>query len=511
MGAVLPIEVLAALALASAACLSAKLNHDAAWCLAAAQRLVAGERMYVDILEVNPPLVFWLLTGPAWLGRALGIPAAPTAYALHVVLLIGATLVAARVLALAPAPERWIRSGVLCAFLFLATAPAIGDLGQRDLMAAILLLPYVLLAGRTAAGLPAPRSVAILCGLLAAVGVALKPYFVLPWLAVELVILFRRGSLRALWRVDSVLVALGQGVYAALVLALAPEYLSRIVPLAAATYGALGVSRLQLLTMWTALGLWLCGLGALAARRMLPGPLPLPATETLLAAALGFWASYVLQGKGFGYHLRPVAVYAPLGLFVVTLGALRLFVQSRGGEPGQRRRAVRVVFVSAVSASVFGLFLAKELHGAYRWLHEGYPPEVLVLVEAAKAAGEGAPIYELSTSEWPAFPAVNLSGARWPYHFNHLWPLPAFYRGASDGAYHAPDAQGEIERTLFETVVADLVATPPRILIVDREPYAMPDHFDLVTYFSASPAFRELLRGYRSAGRVGAFELFEPR
>ncbi|HXZ85194.1 MAG TPA: hypothetical protein VEI82_06865, partial [Myxococcota bacterium] len=354
-----------------------RLNHDTAWCFAAARRLLGGERLYVDILEVNPPLIFWLMAPAAWLGQTLGIPDGPAAYLLHALSLVAATLAAGRVLALEPAPERWIRSSLLCAFVFLVTVPSVHDLGQRDLLAGILLLPYALLAGRVTLARRCPPGVAIACGALGAVGVALKPFFVIPWLAVELVVLWRRRSLRALWRIDAALVVLGQAVYAALVLAVTPAYVWRIVPLASATYGAFNVSRLELVTRWVVPALWLCGLGALVARRrLLPEALALPPVETLLAAALGFFTSYVVQGKGFGYHLLPVLVFAALALLCPALGALRLLAQSRRGDPGLRPRAIRAILACAFSGSLVALFLTREVHTAFVWIRAGYPPEV---------------------------------------------------------------------------------------------------------------------------------------
>jgi hypothetical protein len=45
------------------------LNLDVAWYFVAARRWLDGARLYVDVLEVNPPLVIWLTSVPAWLLR----------------------------------------------------------------------------------------------------------------------------------------------------------------------------------------------------------------------------------------------------------------------------------------------------------------------------------------------------------------------------------------------------------------------------------------------------------
>jgi hypothetical protein len=49
------------------------LNPDVAWYLNSAERVLGGERLYTDILEINPPLIVWLSVPIAWLSRTLAI------------------------------------------------------------------------------------------------------------------------------------------------------------------------------------------------------------------------------------------------------------------------------------------------------------------------------------------------------------------------------------------------------------------------------------------------------
>src|SRR5271163_2273464 len=52
------------------------LDGDVAAILDFAVRMVDGERLYVDLVDVNPPLIFWLNLAPAWIaGRFLLDPA----------------------------------------------------------------------------------------------------------------------------------------------------------------------------------------------------------------------------------------------------------------------------------------------------------------------------------------------------------------------------------------------------------------------------------------------------
>ena len=48
--------------------LSPPLNHDVAAVLNFAERMLAGERLYADLIDVNPPLIFVLNLLPAAVG-----------------------------------------------------------------------------------------------------------------------------------------------------------------------------------------------------------------------------------------------------------------------------------------------------------------------------------------------------------------------------------------------------------------------------------------------------------
>ena len=48
-------------------------NSDAALFLQAAQLLLQGKRLYLDILVVNPPLIIYLSTVPVYLAKLLSL------------------------------------------------------------------------------------------------------------------------------------------------------------------------------------------------------------------------------------------------------------------------------------------------------------------------------------------------------------------------------------------------------------------------------------------------------
>ena len=51
-------------------------NADVAWLLTMADRMLDGKRLYVDIIEANPPFSVYMYLLPAAIARALGLSGA---------------------------------------------------------------------------------------------------------------------------------------------------------------------------------------------------------------------------------------------------------------------------------------------------------------------------------------------------------------------------------------------------------------------------------------------------
>src|ERR1700760_4576042 len=65
------------------------LKDDIAWLLYVARRWMAGRELYVDVVEVNPPLIVWISAIPIWLAGALRIDAPFTAIPFFVTGVLG--------------------------------------------------------------------------------------------------------------------------------------------------------------------------------------------------------------------------------------------------------------------------------------------------------------------------------------------------------------------------------------------------------------------------------------
>jgi hypothetical protein len=129
------------------------LNHDVAWGLYSARRVLEGARPYVDFVETNPPLFIYLSLPLEWIALRTGWPEtfvlAGAMGALTIFALVGCVRVlrmtadGSRALALAPM--------LLLAIALTGLVFPGRDFAQREHMTVLLILPYCVLCARRAA------------------------------------------------------------------------------------------------------------------------------------------------------------------------------------------------------------------------------------------------------------------------------------------------------------------------------------------------------------------------
>ena len=250
-------------ALLGAAALRAALhtNSDVAWLLTLGEKLLDGQRLYVDLIETNPPASVLVYLPAISLGRALGT--APERM-LDAQLFIGAFLSLALTWLLI-APVGMVRSGswrwLLAASVGIVLLLPAYNFGQREHIALLCILPALAATAVRARGLPLRPSLAVAAGLGLGLTVSIKPHFALAALLPELALLTRLRSLRPVFRAENLVAAALAAAYAGAIVALFPAYLTDMLPLLRDVFLPVHYG-LELLAapatiFWAATGLWL--------------------------------------------------------------------------------------------------------------------------------------------------------------------------------------------------------------------------------------------------------------
>jgi hypothetical protein len=480
--------------------LAPPLNHDVAAVLQFSQRWLAGERLGVDLIDVNPPLIFVLNLAPAALAAATGIGAVA---ALQLcVLLLGACCwwLSARVRDRNAEPA--VTRAVLDMLPLLFCLGAGYDFAQREHLMTITAVPYLLSAARRARG-EAPRH-RVLTGVVAGIGFAIKPYFLGVPLLVELAVLAaraRRAALRDCVPWSMAAVWLG---YAACLPLLFPEYLRLVLPMIRADYLDLGGltpwQMLLLPRMATALILlvpllWSAARAAADEAVLARRPRYRPTLARLLAlAAVAAVISAEVQHKGWSYHILPIELFA--GALGAVLAADWLDRLRPAWPPGVPAR------IAGVLAALILLYSVS--NGEAPWKQLEYltgDSDVAGLVALLRRAAPDQRVLVLSPGVWPIYPALNYAGDTQTLRTMDIWLLEGAYADCLPGGrrYRDPGEMDAVERFAFRTTAEDFARAPPAAVVVDTEtgiPWCGRD-FDFIDYFSRDPLFARTWQRYR--------------
>jgi hypothetical protein len=449
---------------------SGPLVNDVGWQLWIGRQMNGGAALYGDILEVNPPLWFWIGAGIERLGSVTGLAGERWLALAFLGVAAGSLLLTLRLI-----DERggqWAAALALVACLFLTSPYA--HL-QREQFLLMTVLPYVALAARRAEGKPVPRGLAFAVGLLAAPGLALKHHFLIFPALVEGWLIWRRRRVDV--RAEHVALVGAALLYAAAVLAFAPAYLGTMLPLLRAGYQGYNPS------LWTLLfqpGI-VVALFALAAALL--GRARLGALgEAAAVGTAAFALVFVVQGKNFHYQAIPA-----LGLALLTLLILLLAKESGSG---------RLVAGVGVLAALIVPWKAGQAR---------YDQFFLQAVRAVKA-GEGVAM--ISPSQALSWPAVYERGLRWDARTMGLWMVLSPW--AAEKAGDRDPRMAALGQAVRREVAAEIACKRPAMVVVDRFYDEDAPGGDVLAWFMAEPRFRAALAGYREIAPVAVLRRFVP-
>lgn len=446
------------------------LTHDVIWQLWISRQMLGGVELYSQINEINPPLWFWMAMPLHRIAAALALPA-PTILVWFILLLaLTSALLVGRIGHFAGPRER---AFAMVMTLVIGLFTSLYDFGQREQILLIGAIPYALLiAARIRAERP-PALLAAAIGLLAALGFALKHYFVLAPLGLEVLLLWH---LRRAWRPlrpEALVLALLGGAYALAVFTLAPAFLTVIVPMVKAAYFGFETP----VWMWfdePIQAFWLLIVLAFVAAGAHRQFRARPEFQVFALAALAFLAAYFLQRKGWQYHAVPVS------------GMLLMLLASLGFAHGQRLADLKA---RPLVCLVIALYLS------FSFLERPYDNEREPFVGRYidKAPAGSAVLIMASNPMW-GWPAVEHRDRVWASRYGALWMLPAFGRARTDHA--ETPALLALEQTVRQENFMDMVcAAPGLILIENHEPNFLtrPINFDTLAFFSQDKPFRDYL------------------
>jgi hypothetical protein len=466
---------LAIVALAVAVRAQGSVDPDVAWQLWIAHQLNGGVRLYSDIVEANPPLWFWMAMPVDWLA---GLVHVRPDHVLIVAIGGFAALSLAATRQLLDPIGRGAKTLLLAYAALVLVAMPWQQFGQREQIALIGTLPYAALIAARREGQPVSRRLAFAIGAGAAAGFALKHYFLLVPVFLELWLLGQGRKWRPL-RAETIAVAAVGIFYLAAFAFFARDYFSVQLPLILLAYGVTGAERIVDLfqpAVLTALATIALLLGSRSSRSGFAG--------AMTVAACAFAAGYFIQAKGWSYHAVPLAGCAAIAL-AASLTAIEKPRFAALAAPALLCLPLWIGAQQVIRAAP----LSNDVDRAVEGLHGG---DAVGFIGTDPALG------------W----TVTLQhGLAYPSRYYGFWMMRAV---VDNEAAPRPDPRlTELGRSVVANTVQDFRCLPPRRIIVARP---APGDFDILAFFLRNRKFAQLLAHYRLVQRtsVDVFEQVRP-
>jgi hypothetical protein len=479
------------------------LNNDVSWYLYVGQELLAGKHLYTDIVETNPPLICFLSVAPVWLAGTTGIAVKPV-WVFLLTLLVTALCFAAASL--------WSRargSGTVERQVTLLYLPVTSlafffafDFGQRDHLAFVASLAAIGLIAARVADAPVPPGTMLGVSVVSGVLLALKPFFLIPWLLCVLYQSRVRGWQTVARLPETYIVPAMSLVQPLLVIFVTPAYF-RIAQIVSSLYSSYNTET------WGSLlrGKFLLAALVGASLTLLYRPSERSRASVRLASltAAGWILSGLLQRKGWHYHVLPAVAACGFAAWMILLD----IAARPAGEVRRLRQAPQWAGLLLLCFAALRTLL----------LHWDYAPGTKELIPIVEREAPHGNIVGLSTGMF-LFPLVNETGVHFGVHYNSLWPLPGLYAdqirnvsGALKWHYRRPEQMGAVEKEMVNQIYSDVAAEPNLIIFArPKELQGMGSlSVDLPEYFRQDARIREVMAHYETVPFAGEFLILRHR
>jgi hypothetical protein len=457
------------------------LNGNHAWLLVAASRLLDGHRQLTDFYEPNPPLSILLYVPAVVLSKLTAIPVWYTHYLFGFAAVLLSALAVFRLLSLWPNFDRNQAVVFISAYILAGTVLATyGGFAERDEFLILGLVPFLMLQIALTMAIPLPS---LLKGAILAAGTAailLRPHYgLLPLLLLVHRVVRRKNLFSVLRDADFVAMTAGTMLYGVMLFAYFPDYVHIIFPDFLRLYGmgySLDVIKPAIFGTAAVLVMVL-----VAGKTGFPPFLQQAAQLCCIGANLSI-ALFVLQGRGYFYHLIPAIVFLNCAGGLILYGIAAKFSRSPAA----------CVWMTVIVLTV----LAYAIRPPYAVMPTHRQYSQLAIPKLAGSAGPGQSFYEFSQNMETISQAAIYTGTTNASRFPTLWWLPKLDK-------MTPSEREKKFVQYAGYITEDMQRYRPRIMMIGTGLHVFgTDDFDFMTFFGRYPPLREELGRYRKTGQL---------
>ncbi|MGO4567287.1 hypothetical protein AB4Z52_19960 [Rhizobium sp. 2YAF20] len=457
---------------------------DTSWLITESERMLAGQRLYVDVIDNNPPFSLWLFMPAMMLSQWAGVAPEIGIYLYTCLAVIVGLGLAAVIVQRAGFAETRALLRLLPLFVALFVIFPGNAFTERDYVGTVLFLPLLaIMAWRADTTRSTAPGIALIvaAGLCGSILVLVKAYYVVVCILPALYVAWCRRDLRSLFAPENCIIAIVGILYVALVYLLHPEFMWDILPQVVDVYMGTGNSVAVALSyapvyLMLLLLLWI----------VTPRESVTPLAAVTLLASLAATIPLVYQGKGWPYHAFPA--------ISLVIAAVLCRIAASSGWRYNRETLARAILCAVVVLVAWQPFLYTQ------------KPDK-AFVNAIKMASTAQPTLGVIGSDIAgAHPLSRMIEARFLSANNSDWlGALAFVRAqqaaAEGNAVNAAHFQEQSDAYL-DSKYAEFAKYNYDLIIVQQDEPLWTDHV------LAQPRFAAVLSGYHPVARDERFIVY---
>ncbi len=481
--------------------LSVPLNHDIAWVLHSSKMMVDGAEFGKDIIEPNPPLI-WYMSMPVIILADLTGLSSTTVFRIVTALFATGSMVACYTIlnrtSLA-SRKHFVQTVVFLLALFLFPL-AWRDFGQREYFSLIAILPYAFMTVARLEGSKPRFLKSIFTGVIAGIGIAFKPYMMLIPICIFCYSFFKERAKILLWA-EYYGMALSAIAYFLIIFLYSPAYISDVVPIVMKFYWGFNVTVWDVLYAYShliaALGFW--------ALLMAVNSIKMTMFQVIILIVTGgFLFSLMAQLKGYTYHAFPAIVTA-----LILIGSSFFILKSSFLYKGIRPQFSKACFILIFVALLFG-----ELKNSVEWTLNSVRKDEMLQTTHREIADEvdrlavGGTFTSFTTHPFPNFPTALNVDAKWVGRSNSHMAIPAIVKSMEQGI----EIDKDVENFTFEQVLNVMQNFKPEVVMVDRRKFRhaiFESEFDFIDYYSQNSEFEKLWASYQKISSLNGIDFYK--
>jgi len=292
------------------------LVDDVSWLITVCERILDGQKLYIDVIEANPPASVWIYLPAVALAQVLAVAPEIVINLQMLLLLICSLWLSTNLLNHADLLKTQNLPILLAMAIGLLMLLPNGIFGQREHVLLLLLLPILSSLCLRICGEKPDLLHALMCGLMAGVAISIKAHYIfaLGFCVIAAVVLLR--TWRIMLSLELWIMGLTFAAYILAVFWIAPQFLSEILPILSLVYLPIRRPIDDLI--------FSVGIGTFCAAALLTlicsrGHRLAPPVIILLCASLGSTLPFLIQGKNWPNHIFPMVRFSLIALaFVAT-------------------------------------------------------------------------------------------------------------------------------------------------------------------------------------------------